>query len=169
MASAAEVEGLAAALGLSVAAFTAKHVEKSNGEWVTFKARQSEGGAEPCTLLGDDGRCTAYAARPLQCKTYPFWDVFMTSREAWEQEAVLADLTKLDAGRKGQRHWDPVEGGCEGLTAADAPRVDPAVAEAEAEKQRAWDQELEVSLKRKPLTGGASPPSFSDFFPGVKF
>jgi Fe-S-cluster containining protein len=162
-----EVEGLAEALDISVADFTTKHVEKSNGEWVTLKAKQGERGAEPCTLLGEDGLCTAYEARPLQCRTYPFWDVFMKSREAWEKEAVLADLIELDARRKGQRHWDPVDGGCEGLNAPDAPTADPEFAEAEAVRQRAWDEELETSLKRKPLTGGNAAPRYSDTLPGL--
>jgi Fe-S-cluster containining protein len=28
--------------------------------------------------------CTVYAGRPLQCRTYPFWDSIMVSAEAWE-------------------------------------------------------------------------------------
>jgi len=91
----------------------------------------------------------------------------MKSREEWEQEAVLADLIALDASRKGQRHWDPVAGGCEGMNAPDAPPIDPAFAEAEAAKQHTWDAELEASLKRKPLTGGNAAPRYSNTLPGL--
>ena len=34
-----------------------------------------------------DGGCSVYAARPVQCRTYPFWSPFLESRERWEQEA----------------------------------------------------------------------------------
>lgn len=30
--------------------------------------------------------CSVYAARPVQCQTYPFWTGFLESREAWEAE-----------------------------------------------------------------------------------
>lgn len=30
--------------------------------------------------------CTVYKARPLQCRTYPFWPAILTSREAWTTE-----------------------------------------------------------------------------------
>jgi Fe-S-cluster containining protein len=29
------------------------------------------------------GGCTVYKARPLQCRTFPFWDSVVCSEEAW--------------------------------------------------------------------------------------
>jgi Fe-S-cluster containining protein len=29
-------------------------------------------------------QCTVYPARPLQCRTFPFWDAVVCSPEAWE-------------------------------------------------------------------------------------
>ena len=29
-------------------------------------------------------QCTVYESRPLQCRTFPFWDSVLCSREAWE-------------------------------------------------------------------------------------
>ena len=36
-------------------------------------------------IFWKDG-CTAYAARPVQCRTYPFWTGLLESREAWNKE-----------------------------------------------------------------------------------
>lgn len=36
-------------------------------------------------ILWNDG-CTAYAARPVQCATYPFWTGFLADKESWEKE-----------------------------------------------------------------------------------
>jgi len=32
--------------------------------------------------------CTIYEARPVQCKTYPFWRHVVASKETWKEEAV---------------------------------------------------------------------------------
>ncbi len=39
-----------------------------------------------CIFLTKDG-CSVYEARPLQCRTYPFWKSVLASRENWESEA----------------------------------------------------------------------------------
>ncbi len=39
-------------------------------------------------IFWEEGRgCTVYNARPLQCRTYPFWDAVVDSKAAWELEA----------------------------------------------------------------------------------
>lgn len=38
-----------------------------------------------CIFLSPHG-CTIYNARPLQCRTYPFWKNVMESEEAWINE-----------------------------------------------------------------------------------
>lgn len=35
-----------------------------------------------------DGLCTVYAARPRQCRTYPFWPEILRSERHWRQEAL---------------------------------------------------------------------------------
>ena len=35
-----------------------------------------------------DQGCTVYKARPLQCRTYPFWPAILSSTEEWEREAL---------------------------------------------------------------------------------
>lgn len=44
-----------------------------------------------------DGRCTIYALRPTQCRTYPFWFKHMRSVDAWNQ--VARDCPGIGQGR----------------------------------------------------------------------
>lgn len=34
-----------------------------------------------CALLGNDNRCSVYEARPIQCRTYPFWAGFFENED----------------------------------------------------------------------------------------
>lgn len=56
--------------------------------WLRLKSRPpvpGEGG-DACIFLGEDNRCTIYEARPLQCRTYPYWPRMMMSRDEWLAE-----------------------------------------------------------------------------------
>ena len=35
-------------------------------------------------IFWNEGGCTIYKRRPLQCKTYPFWSANLISRESWD-------------------------------------------------------------------------------------
>ena len=37
-------------------------------------------------IFWEDGGCSVYEFRPLQCRTYPFWAPHLESLEAWENE-----------------------------------------------------------------------------------
>ncbi len=39
-----------------------------------------------CILWEKDG-CSQYAARPMQCRSFPFWSACVSSREEWEDHA----------------------------------------------------------------------------------
>lgn len=41
-----------------------------------------------CVLLGSDGRCTAYGARPQQCRSFPFWLENLRNPERWRAAAA---------------------------------------------------------------------------------
>tara|TARA_R110002126_G_scaffold105905_9_gene240566 strand:+ start:6031 stop:6456 length:426 start_codon:yes stop_codon:yes gene_type:complete len=62
-----EIEPLAQTLGLDVESFLEAHCTEDDG-WTVLK---SEGPA--CQFLAEDGSCSVYAARPVQCRTWPFW------------------------------------------------------------------------------------------------
>lgn len=40
-------------------------------------------GGDECIFL-EDNKCTAYGARPSQCKKFPFWSGNLSSRKQWE-------------------------------------------------------------------------------------
>ncbi len=40
-----------------------------------------------CVFLDSDLRCSIYAVRPTQCRTYPYWPEVLRSRGSWRAEA----------------------------------------------------------------------------------
>lgn len=36
-------------------------------------------------IFWSEGGCSVYPVRPLQCKSYPFWNSHLHSQEAWDQ------------------------------------------------------------------------------------
>jgi Fe-S-cluster containining protein len=75
-----EIEALAAACGSSPAAFTARQVMEVSGR---LSLREKPDGC--CTLLEDGNRCTVYAARPAQCRTFPYWPEILADAGALER------------------------------------------------------------------------------------
>jgi Fe-S-cluster containining protein len=39
-------------------------------------------------ILWQDGGCTAYSVRPVQCRTYPFWQGIIDDQDSWLEEAT---------------------------------------------------------------------------------
>lgn len=71
---------LAAHLGISTLKFTKRHAVKQDGLFHLTMA------GDACPYL-EGGRCVVYAARPLQCRTWPFWPENMKPR-VWEKEVA---------------------------------------------------------------------------------
>lgn len=78
--------------------------------WMCLKRKEGA-----CVFLDQGGQCSIYAARPVQCKTYPFWPSMLTDSQAWAEESVLPDNIEIRQGTS-DRHWSPEFGGCEGIT-----------------------------------------------------
>ncbi|MBI1853585.1 MAG: YkgJ family cysteine cluster protein [Planctomycetes bacterium] len=87
----AEAAALATHLGLSLDAFGRRYLRRV-GDRVSLVER-SDG---PCIFLGEDRRCTVYAARPRQCRTFPFWPGLVNSPETWA--AVKETCPGIDSG-----------------------------------------------------------------------
>ena len=73
----AEVPRLAAAMGMEERAFARRHLRKVGDRLSLVE----EGGR--CSLLLGKNECGAYAARPEQCRTYPFWPEITAGGEAY--------------------------------------------------------------------------------------
>lgn len=83
-------------------------------EATTWIRLREEG--QSCVFLGDDGKlCTIYEARPVQCRTYPFWPNILRSKQTWDEECRRKD----DDTESTLPRWTPAEGGCEGMHTID--------------------------------------------------
>jgi Fe-S-cluster containining protein len=71
---------LATHFGISTTEFTAKYTEKEDGRC------QMKNADKDCPFFKND-RCDVYAARPWQCRTWPFWPENM-DKTMWEREVV---------------------------------------------------------------------------------
>ena len=76
-----EIETMAKAIGHSVDDFEDIYVRK-----IGIRKTLKELPNYDCVFLDDQTRkCQLYDARPTQCKTWPFWDSNLRTREDWER------------------------------------------------------------------------------------
>ena len=98
-----EVERLAAHLNLTPREVLSRYCRKEGRRW-TLKERRTPQGNYDCIFLADaevdrpkrrelaagealplrKRGCSIYSVRPLQCRTWPFWQSNLASPEAWE-------------------------------------------------------------------------------------
>ncbi len=69
-------------LGLGLVAFTRKYCDRSNGVY-----HLKEDGKNPDCMFLKEKRCSVYEARPIQCRTWPFWPDVMNAK-TWKKEVV---------------------------------------------------------------------------------
>ncbi len=69
-------------LKLSTLQFTKKYCQKSRG---FFHLREDLG--NPDCLFLKNKRCTIYAARPTQCRTWPFWPEVLNAK-TWSKDVA---------------------------------------------------------------------------------
>jgi uncharacterized protein len=73
-----EIRRAAKAMGMHVLDFCSMYVSEYDRG---FSLREMANG--DCSML-DDGKCRIYQARPLQCRTWPWWPSNLSSRRAWQ-------------------------------------------------------------------------------------
>lgn len=73
---------LARHLGLSVDDLVAKHCQVTGG-YLHLRDPQLD-----CCFLSTQRRCTVYDARPVQCRTWPFWAENLATPEIWNRDVV---------------------------------------------------------------------------------
>ena len=77
-----EVAGLAQLLGVPRATFRRRYTFIDSSGWRQLRFDQGA-----CTFLdAASGRCRVYAARPVQCRTFPYWPELFGPR-GWTKEA----------------------------------------------------------------------------------
>lgn len=91
-----EIDRLAEHLKLTREETLRKYCRKVGGR-ISLKESKTEGGLYDCVFLTTstatlpDGTtrtkrgCSIYPVRPLQCRTWPFWDGLLSSKEAWDR------------------------------------------------------------------------------------
>jgi len=88
------------ALGITEATFHRKYARRVNGHW-SLNEHESPYGMDCVFLTRDaEGRsgCRLYAARPVQCRTWPFWPENLESRESWESVKQHTPCPGMGAG-----------------------------------------------------------------------
>ena len=99
-----EIVALAAAIGEEVAAFEDQYVRR-----VGARKSLKELSNGDCVLLDGQRHCSAYGARPRQCRTWPFWDSNLKTPEDWKHtcsvcpgsgRGQLHTLEEIEAQRK---------------------------------------------------------------------
>ena len=83
----AEAERMRALLGLSEAWFNRRYLKRLDSGELTVQL----GADGRCSFLDAQGQCQVYAARPTQCRTYPFWPELLHSKASWKAEAVRCE------------------------------------------------------------------------------
>ncbi|MBU1190796.1 MAG: YkgJ family cysteine cluster protein [Gammaproteobacteria bacterium] len=85
--SAKEAERIRELLQLSVDWFKRRYLQKLDSGELTVRLN-ADG---RCSFLDAAGQCSVYAARPTQCRTYPFWPELLRSKSAWRAEAARCE------------------------------------------------------------------------------
>lgn len=76
-----EISAMASEMGLSVKQFEHEFIRK-----VGTQKSLKEYPDGDCILLEPERRtCMVYGARPIQCRTWPFWDSTIESKKAWKE------------------------------------------------------------------------------------
>ena len=97
-----EGRAMAAALGLEHDEFLARHSRVIEGHR-SLNEHETEHGFD-CEFLDrrtEPGKafCSIYEARPLQCRTWPFWPEVTRSRSAWERMRRETPCPGMDTGQ----------------------------------------------------------------------
>ena len=106
--NAEEVDRLAKEMQLEVAEFREKYVRRVGSRMSLVEYPNGD-----CIFLDPTSRgCTVYEARPIQCRTWPFWSSNVKSRRDWEQtceacpgagQGKLYSLEQIETARAEKR------------------------------------------------------------------
>mmetsp|Transcript_1137 Transcript_1137/g.1461 ORF Transcript_1137/g.1461 Transcript_1137/m.1461 type:complete len:386 (-) Transcript_1137:22-1179(-) len=144
-----EAVSVSQSLGIDIETFRDVYTTETSAEnWVRLKS--SEDGEKGCVFLDkSDGKtCLIYEHRPTQCRTYPWWPRLLESKESWDDHSVVSD----EIQGSGLRRWNPVSGGCEGISCL-APKVERNVIYENFEEFQAYMRRLPEDFSSKKSKG----------------
>lgn len=109
-----EIARISAFLGRTDGTLDKKHLRKV-GRRLSLTEDKASG--DCCFLVHKDGKrtCSIYPVRPLQCRTWPFWDINLESIDDWNEAAVNCpgmnrgkryDFVQIEIRRKAERIED---------------------------------------------------------------
>jgi Fe-S-cluster containining protein len=76
-----EAAAIAAHLELDLATFLERYCQREDG-WLSLRMDDPA-----CPFLTSEGRCGVYPVRPVQCRTWPFWEQTLVE-EAWRTDVL---------------------------------------------------------------------------------
>ncbi len=101
----AEMEKIAAYLKISLSAFKRTYIRHIDNRFALIE-RKTPDGEYDCIFLKDK-KCMVYQDRPLQCRTFPWWQQNLNSEESWKlaaeeceginEEAPLISCSEIQA------------------------------------------------------------------------
>jgi Fe-S-cluster containining protein len=97
-----DVRDLADFLGMTREEFVRRHTTFEEGALLMKMD-------PPDCLFLEAGRCKVYEARPMQCRTFPFWEENLKSRTAWTRLREFCpgiDVGELHDHNRIQEHLD---------------------------------------------------------------
>ncbi len=80
-----EIENIIKILDLDVASFYKDYVTKQ-GYKFSLKEKKVDDSYDCIFFQRENGGCAIYEARPLQCRTFPFWDYYKQRVEELKRE-----------------------------------------------------------------------------------
>ena len=96
-----EVAAMAREMGLEKDAFERKFVRQVGSQKSLIEYPDGD-----CILLDPRTRkCTVYEARPIQCRTWPFWDSTLRKKKDWRETCEVCP----GAGSGRLYTWDEIE------------------------------------------------------------
>ncbi len=96
--SPAEIEQLARFRGQTVEEFSLRFVRRVGNRYSLIERPGGD-----CIFWDVKKGCTVYAARPVQCRTWPFWPENVETPAAWDQ------VTQICPGSGQGRHYSAAE------------------------------------------------------------
>jgi Fe-S-cluster containining protein len=90
--TAQDIAGASRTLKLARKEFLGRYTQRSQGDRV-LKSR-----GDRCVFLEPDGLCRIYEARPLQCRTFPFWPENLNPR-TWNK-TIAMDCPGVGRGKR---------------------------------------------------------------------